>query len=207
MKKMIAMMTAVLLLTVSALAAAPTAERVEYEGNGFVEIDFVGNVSYENPGVTVRDFTGTDYAVTVYEWDDDDLAFRAEGLTPGETYEITVSGIRGGYSGEFGNFTAQITLPEAGVPAIQKIEYDREDRELDIEFVENVDFSGAAVEITDQSGTVYATRVVESDEDGLEVKVEGLVSGNTYLARVSGVSLRGMNDYQTAAAEFVARDD
>ena len=103
--------------------------------------------------------------------------------------------------------TGQITLPEAGVPAIQKIEYDRDDQELDIEFVEKVDFSGVAVEVTDLDGTVYATRVVESDDDSLEVRVEGINPGGSYLARVTGVSLRGLNDFQTGAAEFVARDD
>lgn len=207
MKKLIAILLAALILTIPALAAAPEVERVEYEGNGFIEIDFRNDVSYENLAVAVRDFAGTDYAVTVFERDDDDLTFRADGLQPGETYEITVSGVRSGYSGTFETITQQITLPEAGVPAIQTIDYDRGDRELDIEFMENVDFSGVQVEVTDLNGTVYATRVIESDEDSLEVLVEGLTPGDTYLAKVVGVSLRGLNDYQTSSLEFVARDD
>jgi len=207
MKKLTAILLTALILTLPALAATPVVERVEYEGNGFIEIDFQSDVSYENLTVAVRDAAGTEYAVTVYERDDDDLTFRAEGLTPGETYDIAVSGVRGGYSGEFETVTGQITLPEAGVPAIQKVEYDRDDQELDIEFVEKVDFSGVAVEVTDLDGTVYATRVVESDDDSLEVRVEGINPGGSYLARVTGVSLRGLNDFQTVAAEFVARDD
>lgn len=206
MKKLTAILLTALILALPALAATPVVERVEYEGNGFIEIDFERDVSYENPTVTVRDAAGAEYAVTVYERDDDDLTFRAEGLQPGGTYDITVDGIRTG-DGAFESITTPITLPEKGVPAIQKIEYDRGDSELDIEFVENVDFSNVVVEVTGADGQAYETRLIETDNDGLEVWVNGLTAGETYIAKVTGVSLRGLNDYLIAAAEFAAVDD
>lgn len=207
MKKMIAMILAALILTIPALAAAPEVVKTEYEGNGIVEIDFRQDVSYENLTVTVKDAAGTQYAVTILGRDDDDLTFRAEGLVPGETYDIDVSGVRSGRSGEPGSFSVQVALPEAGVPAIEKVEYDADDRELEIDFLEKVDFSNVTVEITDLNGTVFASRVRESDDDSLEVLAEGLTVGGRYLAKVSGVSLRGLNDFRTATVEFTAVDD
>src|SRR5699024_9405475 len=52
-----------------------------------------------------------------------------------------------------------------GVPAIQTVEYDWKDEELDIDFFERVDYRELKVELTDQSGAVYDVRVLESDSD------------------------------------------
>lgn len=207
MKKLIALLLTAMILTVPALAAAPEIEHIEYEGNNFIEIDFRGDVSYDNPVVAVRDFSGTEYAVTVYERDDDDLTFRAENLVPGETYEITISGIRAGRSGEYGTVSGQITVPVADMPAVQRIEYDRGDRELEIEFVQKVDFENLQVEVTDLTGTVYETRIIETDNDSIDLRVDGLTVGETYLAKIAGVSLRDQGVFQSIAAEFVAVDD
>lgn len=207
MRKLTAILLAAMILTFPALAAAPEVERIEYEGNGFIEMDFLRDVSYENLIIAVRDFSGTEFPVTVFERDDDDLTFRAENLIPGETYEIIVSGIREGRTGDFSSVTGQISIPEAGLPAVRSIEYDAGDRELDVEFVENVDFSGLLLEVTDLNGEVYETRIIENDRDSFEAKVDGLTRGETYLAKISGVSLSGQNDFRTITAEFIARDD
>lgn len=207
MRRLTAILLAALLLTLPALAAAPEVERIEYEGNGFIEMDFFRDVSYENLSVKVSDFSGAEYPVTIFERDDDDLTFRAENLAPGETYEIIVSGIREGRTGDFGSVTGQISIPEAGIPAVRSISYDAEDSELDVDFVENVDFTELQLEVTDQSGAVYETRIIEKDRDGFEAKVDGLTPGESYLAKISGVSLSGLNDYRTITADFVALDD
>lgn len=207
MKKLLALLLTAMILTVPALAAVPEIEHIEYEGNNFIEIDFRGDVSYDNPVVAVRDFSGTEYAVTVYERDDDDLTFRAENLVPGETYEITISGIRAGRSGEYGTVSGQITVPAADMPAVQRIEYDRGDRELEIEFVQKVDFENLQVEVTDLTGTVCETRIIETDNDSIDLRVDGLTVGETYLAKISGVSLRDQGVFQSIAADFVAVDD
>lgn len=207
MKKVIALLLAVMVLTLtaSALAETPVVEKVEYEGNGFVEVDFLRDVEYQNLTVTVKDFLGAEYAVTIFERDDDDLAFRAEGLQPGETYEVTIAGVRSGRSGEYETISQQISVPEAGVPAIKSVEY--EDGELEIDFVEAVSFQDVQLEVTDLNGTVYESKITETDRDSLEARVSGLVWGETYLVNVRGVSVRGLDSYMTAAMEFIARDD
>ena len=109
-------------------------------------------------------------------------------------------------AGEAVTATAQIALPEEGVPAIQTVEYDWKDEELDIDFFERVDYRELKVELTDQSGAVYDVRVLESDSDSLEVRAEGLDYGATYTITVSGVSLYGEDDYRSVSMEFEAVD-
>ena len=205
MKKLIAVLLTAVLLSVPALAATPIIEKVNYEGNGFIEIDFQYDVQYLQPAVTVKDFTGTEYATIIYERDDDDLTFRAEGLVSGESYEITVSGIRYGYSGAYEAISDVFTLPETGVPAIKKVEYD--EGELEIEFVEKVSFLNPTLEVTDLNGTVYQSFIAETEGDSIEAYVKGLNFGDTYLLRISGVALRGTDAWLDASAEFVAWDD
>lgn len=208
MKKMISVVLVVLVLCVSAMALAetPVIEKLEYEGNGYIELDFARDVQYQNLSVTVTNAAGEAFDVTILEQDDDDLTIRADGLQKGQSYTVTVSGIRSGASGEYETVSAEISLPEEGVPAIQSVEYDREDAELDIEFMERVDYSDLTVEVTDLSGNTYQNRVIESDSDSIELRVDGLTEGETYLVKVSGVSLKGLNNFLTASQEFAAID-
>lgn len=208
MKKTLAMLMAILTLSVSALAEAPTIEKIEYEGNGIIEVDFHRDVTYENLTVEMKDLDGNAYPVTIFVQDDDDLTFRAEELKGNTTYEITISGIRSGMSGDFETVTGQLALPETSVPAIKSVEYDGEDRELDIDFVEAVDYDSAnlLVEVSDSTGTTYTTRIIETDSDSLELQVDGLTYGEMYLVKVSGVSLRGQSSFVSASMEFTAVD-
>lgn len=208
MKKTLAMLMAILTLSVSALAEAPTIEKIEYEGNGIIEVDFHRDVTYENLTVEMKDLDGNAYPVTIFVQDDDDLTFRAEELKGNTTYEITISGIRSGMSGDFETVTGQLELPETSVPAIKSVEYDGEDRELDIDFVEAVDYDSAnlLVEVSDSTGTTYTTRIIETDSDSLELQVDGLTYGEMYLVKVSGVSLRGQSSFVSASMEFTAVD-
>lgn len=208
MKKTLAMLMAILTLSVSALAEAPTIEKIEYEGNGIIEVDFHRDVTYENLTVEMKDLDGNAYPVTIFVQDDDDLTFRAEDLKGNTTYEITISGIRSGMSGDFETVTGQLELPETSVPAIKSVEYDGEDRELDIDFVEAVDYDSAnlLVEVSDSTGTTYTTRIIETDSDSLELQVDGLTYGEMYLVKVSGVSLRGQSSFVSASMEFTAVD-
>lgn len=208
MKKTLAMLMAILTLSVSALAEAPTIEKIEYEGNGIIEVDFHRDVTYENLTVEMKDLDGNAYPVTIFVQDDDDLTFRAEELKGNTTYEITISGIRSGMSGDFETVTGQLSLPETSVPAIKSVEYDGEDRELDIDFVEAVDYDSAnlLVEVSDSTGTTYTTRIIETDSDSLELQVDGLTYGEMYLVKVSGVSLRGQSSFVSASMEFTAVD-
>jgi len=209
MKNIFSLIVSFVLLAAFAFAVAetPVISKIEYEGNGFIEIDFKKDVSYQNLSIQVLDASGREYLVEVYERDEDDLSFRADGLQPGMGYEIIVSGVLSGREGNYESVSAEITVPEAGIPAVQHIEYDAGDSELEIEFSEKVDFENPQVTITDANGTTYQTRLLKTEKDGLDVYVSGLNIGSSYTAQISGVSLRGQANYQSISTEFIALDD
>lgn len=208
MKKMVSVILAVMLLSVSivAMAETPVIEKIEYEGNGYIELDFLRDVEYQSPSVSVTNASGENLSVSILELDDDDMTIRADGMVKGQSYTITVSGIRSGRTGSFETISGEIALPEEGVPAIQSVEYDRKDQELDIDFMERVDYQNLTVEVTDLNGNLYQAQIGETDSDSIELWVSGLTEGQSYLVKVSGVSLWGMNQYQTVSQEFVALD-
>ena len=79
MKKIIVtlLLAALVLAAVPALAQnaftaadggiVPTIQFVTYEGFGYVEVDFLQDVNYENPTVTVTDASGAAIAATIVQ--------------------------------------------------------------------------------------------------------------------------------------------
>lgn len=208
MKKMFVLMLAVLALAslaVSAMAEVPVVAKVEYEGFGFVDLDFRGGVQYMDAKVNVQDADGFVYETRIWERDDDDLSFKVENIVAGKTYSFTVSGVRSGYSGEYGSVSGEFVVPEEGALAIRNADYDAEDRELEIEFVGRVNYSNPVVEVRDAAGNSYETRIVEKDNDSIEVSVKGLSRGESYAAFVSGVAAMDSGMPGSASVDFVAR--
>ena len=198
MKKTLALVLALLaLFTYTAFADEVLIEKTVYEGRGIVEVDFRRDVQYENLEVTVTDSEGNAYALTIRERDDDDLTFLVSNLVPGGEYSFVISGVRSGFSGAYGSVSGSFAVPLDETYAIKKVEYDREDRELDVEFFGRVNLQGAEVRILDQQGREYDAKLREYDGDGFEAYVPGLEWGETYSIEVSGLGESG------AAVPFV----
>ena len=100
-------------LAVPAMAAAPEPLKVEYEGRGYVEVEFKSKVQYKNASVTVKDPTGKKLTAKITEKDDDDITFYVKSLKPGTTYSFTISGIRKGQSGSFGTIKGSFKTPKS----------------------------------------------------------------------------------------------
>ena len=113
-KRIVSMLLAVLLLALCAmpaLAAAPKVKKVEYEGNGVVDVDFTTkNVRYRNAKVTVKDAAGKKLTIRKIEKDTDGLDIDIHGMVKGKKYTVTVSGVRvkgvGSYTKVTKTFTA-----------------------------------------------------------------------------------------------------
>jgi len=188
MKKTLAILLALLaLFTYTAFADEVLIEKTVYEGNGVVDVDFFRDVRYENPEITVLDANGAACDVTVLEWDEDDIDFRVNNLVPGGVYTYTISGVRSGIGGSFGSVSGSFTVPEDESHAIKKVEYDREDREIDVEFFGPVNLQGASLTITDAAGRTYEAKVREVERDGFEAYVPGLEWGASYTIEVTGL--------------------
>ena len=93
MKKGIVVLLALMLMTVSAMAETSIVEKIHYEGRGFIEVEFVRDVRYQDPAVTLRDQDGVEYPATIVEQDEADRALFIEDLPGGVTYDLTPAGI------------------------------------------------------------------------------------------------------------------
>jgi len=203
MKKVLTIVLAALLI-ICAAANAQTAlkARAEYEGFGLVELDLNRDVSWTEPQVKVTDANGFLYEAQIFKYDRDDVKFWIQDIAEGQSYTCSVSGIADGST-----VSCELYADSAVSTMIHSVEYDAEDRELDIEFAMNVEYENPSVTVTDASGTQYETRILERDNDSLEVRVKGLTRGNTYTVSVSGVKGQIFETFETCSLEFVARDN
>lgn len=180
---------AVLLTAAAALADTPVIKKTEYEGKGFVEVDFRGKVNYNNPAISVTDENGKAYTAEIYELDDDDISFRILNIAEGMNYSVTVNGVRAGVNGAFESVSTDFRVPAVGELIIADVDFDADDAELEIDFNGRVSYHNPELRVTDAAGTVYAANIVELDDDSIEARVDGLVRGETYSLELSGVQL------------------
>jgi len=206
-RRLIAILLAVLLMAscaVPALAAAPKVKSVDYEGKGVVEVEFNSeNVRYKNAKVVVKNSAGKRMTVTILEKDKDDISFKVKGLEPGAQYRFTISGVRKGTSGSYGKVTGSFWVPSEK-PEFKKVEYDAEDRELEVEFATRVQFKNLKVVVKDENGKKLTVSKVKTGRDDVEMKVKGIKVGETYTVIVSGVRVYGKGQYIRVSGAFVA---
>ena len=213
-RKLLALtMTAALLLSGTAIAEAPVIESVEYEGQGYVEVEFLQNVRYETPVLTVTNNLGLNIPAELIATDDDDVLFRIDGFNPNQTYSFTLGGVRAGLTGAFESVSGEFTTPDEDLPFIKNVDTDLDDKEIDVEFLGRVRWNDPVVTVRTvpadpaDEGEILETRITERDNDGLEVRVKGLKKGEKYVVEVSGVSLYDAESYVTVSREFTAIDD
>jgi len=208
MKVLMAIVLAAALMVAAAyptFAETPVIKKVEYEGYGRVDVEFVRNVEYRNAEITVSDDEGNSYVPTIWEMDDDDLSFAVENLAEGKAYSFTISGVRSGFSGEFEAVSGSFSVPEAGALAIKSFDYDADDGELEIKFHTRVEFNNPVVEITDATGRSYTAKVRELDRKSIELRVSGLEYGKEYTANISGVYPEDGVGLGSISSSFTAR--
>lgn len=181
----------------SALAAAPTSESVAYKGRGRVEVEFASEVDYKKPVVAVTDDAGKKYKAVVIDKDDDDMMFRIIGYKADKTYSFTLSGIREEGTTDYGSLKGTVAIPAVSAkPEIKSIDYDREDRELEVKFVSRVNWRNVKVTLQKENGKKITSRIIKKDSDEVNIRAK-LTVGATYKITVSGVK-------KSAAASFTA---
>lgn len=203
MKKVLAIVLTALIITCAAAGAqAALKAKAEYEGFGLVDLDLDRNVKWTDPQVSVSDAEGNTWDAQIFKYDSDDVDFWVSDLQEDQTYTFNVSGIADGST-----VTSEFFASSERSNLIQSVEYDAEDRELDVEFVMDVEYSNPSVTVSDTSGNVYEGRITERDNDSLEVVVKGLSRGSTYTVTVSGVKGYIFDTFESWSREFRAIDD
>lgn len=209
-KKLLALVITVITIastTVPALAATPVIEETEYEGSGYVEVDFKRNVQYKNAKVYVKDSSGKSYKASIKKRDSDDLTFYVKSIKAGKKYTYTISGVRAGRSGSYKKVSGKFSVPAKNKVSIKSIDYDHDDRELEVEFAQKVQYKSTKVSVKDSTGKSYSVKILEKDSDSLELRVKGLKLGKRYTVKVSGVRSGGSGSYTSASRTFTAIDD
>ena len=220
MKKIIVtlLLAALVLAAVPALAQnaftaadggiVPTIQYTTYEGFGFVEVDFLQDVNYENPTVSVTDAAGAPVTAAIVQLDDDDLTFQITDFAANATYNFTISGVRVGRNGSYTSVSGSFTVPPEGAAVIKKVEYDRDDREIDIEFAALVQYEAPTVQVIAADGTPINATIYEWDEDSIEARLESPLNiGSEYMVTVTGVRAAQDTAFGTASLTFTAYDD
>lgn len=206
-KRIVAMLLAVLMLTLSAvpaMAAAPKIKSVEYEGNGVVDVNFTSeNVRYKSVKVVVKDAAGKSLKAKILEKDSDDISFKVSGLKANKKYTFTISGVRAGKSGSYGKVKGSFRTP-ANKPVISKVEFDFIHSNLEIDFATKVEYKNLKVTVTGEDGNHPMVWNIEKEPDELDMDVDGMISGRTYTVVVSGVRVKGAGSYTKATKTFVA---
>ncbi|MBQ6401289.1 MAG: PepSY domain-containing protein [Firmicutes bacterium] len=121
MKRIIRQVTAFSLMLALALSigvvpasaaskGAPRVEEVEYNGNGIVEVEFVGDVKYKRVKVTVRDNKGKKYKTRIISRDEDDIKFRIKKYKAGRTYTIRIKGVKRWNAGKYGTVKTRVKV-------------------------------------------------------------------------------------------------
>ena len=207
MKKMIRTLAVVfMLMGVLALTANASASirKVEYEGNGKVDVDFYASVNYRKVKVTVKDSKGKKIGARIIERDDDDLSFVISGHKPGKKYRFTIKGIKRIGEGVYGSVSGSFRIPSSkGSIPVREVEYDAEDRDVDFSFGCRVEWKKPKVTVTDGSRH-YNAWIKDLDDDDLEVKVDALTRGKTYRYTITGIRRVGSTSYTTVSGSFTA---
>ena len=185
-------------------AASEQIRKTTYEENGEVEVDFYGRAQYKNAKVTVKAQDGTKLKAVITDKDSDDLDFKVTGLQPNTKYTYTISGIRFSKSDSYGKVSGSFTTPKTEL-AIRKVKYDREDKELEIEFFSRVQFKNVKVTLIDEDGSSKKLKVLEKDRDEIEVRAGSLKRGHTYTISVQGVRLYKSGSYTTVTKHFTVK--
>ena len=208
MKKFVSALLALVMMlsiAVPAMAATPTIKKAEYEGSGYVEVDFKKDVQYKKAKVTVKDSSGKSYKASIKEKDEDDLTFKVSSIAAGKTYKYTISGVRSGKSGKYVSVSGTFKVPEAKKVSIKELDFDYGDKELEIEFSGKVQYKNLKVKVKDSKGKSYTVKLREKDSDSLEVRVSGLKKNKKYTVTVSGVRPKGSGSYGSVSSSFTAR--
>lgn len=188
---------------VSAFASAKV-RKVEYEGNGKVDVDFKGYVQYKNVKVIVKDTSGKKYTAKVTDKDRDDLNFKVTGVKSGKKYTFTIKGIRKKGETKYGSVKGSFRIPKKshGI-TIKEIEYDARDRDVNFDFAQIVQWKNPTVSIK-AGGTEYAAGIEEKDRDDIEVNVKKLTAGKKYSYTITGIRKKGTTEYVTLKGTFIA---
>lgn len=186
-------LTIMMVCCIPALAAGRI-KKVEYKGDGRVEVEFSSKAAYGQAAVTVTDSKGEAVEASVVETDDDDLTFVISKVQLGETYSFTIDGVTVGNDAESGPIAGKIKVPTwTGVVPVKEVSYDENTQQVEIEFDARVEWETPSVVITSGAYNMV-TGIDEYEDSEIEISVEELTKGVTYKYTINGLRKRNSKE-------------
>lgn len=187
-------------LPVVASAAAPTVQKVHYEGKGRVEVDFWDDVSYTDVKVTLKDNNNKSYTARITERDDDGLDFKVNNFKTGRTYTFTITGISTRGSAAT-TVKGKFKIPSAKKVKIEEIEY-KGNGKVELDFAGRVKYKRVSVTVKDSAGKKYKASVYKKDGDELNFRVSKIAAGKKYKFTVKGIRNADGSSYTKVSGSF-----
>lgn len=182
----------------------------DYNDQGF-EIDLGTRVNWKSKvSVTVKDNKDTKYKAYITDKDSDECEIYVPNLKANRTYTITINGIKSTSSNSYGSLTIKAKVPKSANKGIVKdVDYDYNEKELDIEFKTDVTYKSPKITITSEDGSkTYSARIIEREDDECTIYVKGLKVGSTYRFKLTGVKAEGASKSTAIQGNFtVGYDD
>lgn len=103
-------------------ASAPTVDKISYEGNGRVEVEFYQDVKFKKAKVNVTDEKGKKHKTSIKKKDDDELVFYVKGLKKGHTYSVKITGVKKEHTRKYGTVKGKFSLAASEITKDQAID-------------------------------------------------------------------------------------
>lgn len=180
-----------------------------------ISIDFSTKLRWKRSAdVTVKDQNGTSYDAWLEDTDSDECDIYVEDLKSGKTYTLVLSGVKSRTDSAYGKVTVTFSIPSSSSVsktslAVDEIEYDYDDSEISIDFINKIRLSkDASVIVKDSDGRTYDAEITDYDSDEVEITVwDDLKYGNTYTVEIKGIKAKSASSYTAFSKSFRAIDD
>lgn len=182
-----------------------------------IDVNFKTKVIWNNnASITVTDENGNSYNARITDKDDDDMEFYVDDIKDGQSYTVTIQGIKAYNENAFSSLKVNFETKkqEKAVKSnlkVKDVDFDSEDREVSFDFDKLIKAkSNAYIVIKDSNGNTYSDKnsYLICDEDDIELFLDkNLTQGKKYTYSIYGVKQSGSNSYKTITGSFTAWDD
>jgi len=160
----------------------------------------------KNFAVIIKDSSGEIIESTVLNRAASRIAVQAIGLVKGESYSITVRGIKAKGAKKFGRITGTFTVTHIKTSARSMNKFKQyvaaPDLVVNIRCTTNVELKDPMVTVTDANGIAYEASVIGSKGRLISISISEPIDDQIYTVEITGVKVEGENNYGSVTAMF-----
>ena len=170
---------------------------------GKVNVSFASDVVYdkETVAVTITDEEGNVIPSKLTKQNKRLATVAVTGLIKGNSYTLTITGIKDAKAEEFGEITAKFTAKKIKT-AIKPSKTTATKKAVIIKFKGKAAYKDIAVTVKDKDGNELAATIIKKTKSQIKIKVDGLKKGEKYSYTVSGIKLKKEKNFGSVSGTF-----